>query len=134
MNERYIVAHLLTASANLDENTDDKESPEVAQQREQFKEIAKNTSVAKALRFVNKVGPFTVGTAATFTASNGRSTPKVDGSITPKTDADKSDIIEIKDDDDEPVADKSTEETPKASSVADGSETGKSEVKSMEDI
>merc|ERR1712071_252714 len=44
--------------------------------------------------------------------------------------ADKSDIIEIKDDYDEPVADKSTEETPKASSVADGSETGKSEVKS----
>ena len=58
MNERFIVAHLLTASANLEEKIDDNESKETTQQREQFKEIAKNPQVAKALRFVNDNGPF----------------------------------------------------------------------------
>merc|ERR1712178_408694 len=66
MNERYIVAHLLTASANLDEESKEDESAEVAQQREQFKEIAKNKSVANALRFCNNVGPFSVGRVVDF--------------------------------------------------------------------
>jgi len=62
MNERFIVAHLLTASANLEEKIDDNESSETKQQREQFKEIAKNPQVARALRFVNDNGPFCLGT------------------------------------------------------------------------
>merc|ERR1711988_330740 len=62
MNERFIVAHLLTASANLEEKIDDNESSETKKQREQFKEIAKNPQVARALRFVNDNGPFCLGT------------------------------------------------------------------------
>lgn len=49
MNERYVVAHLLTASANLDEKIDENESPEVTQQREQFKEIAKKSTSSKSV-------------------------------------------------------------------------------------
>ena len=82
MNERYIVAHLLTASANLDEGKDD-ETAEVAQQREQFKEIAKNKSVATALRFCDNVGPFSVGKAVNFGVKL----------------KENDDVIEIKDDD-----------------------------------
>merc|ERR1712066_1029751 len=91
MNERYIVAHLLTASANLDEASKDDESAEVAQQREQFKEIAKNKSVANALRFCNNVGPFSVGRVVDFSKK-----PEIE---------EDNDVIEIKDDDDELKAD-----------------------------
>merc|ERR1712039_414961 len=85
MNERYIVAHLLTASANLDEESKEDESAEVAQQREQFKEIAKNKSVANALRFCNNVGPFSVGRV-------------VDFSKKPEIVEEDNEVIEIKDD------------------------------------
>ena len=61
MNERYTVAHLLTASANLNDNSASNESQETRQQREQFKELAKNQHVAKALRFCNETGSFCIG-------------------------------------------------------------------------
>merc|ERR1712157_153365 len=62
MNERYTVAHLLTASANLTENDGTQpESAESRDQREQFKQLAKNTHVAKALRFCNETGSFFIG-------------------------------------------------------------------------
>merc|ERR1712060_950362 len=75
MNERYTVAHLLTASANLTEN--DGTTPESAEsrdQREQFKQLAKNQHVAKALRFCNETGSFFIGSGVkldTFEMPNG---------------------------------------------------------------
>lgn len=60
MNERYTVAHLLTASANLNEDQSS-ETNESKQQKEQFKELAKNKHVAKALRFCNETGSFYLG-------------------------------------------------------------------------
>merc|ERR1712217_341727 len=74
-----------TASANLDEASKDDESQEVAQQREQFKEIAKNKSVANALRFCNNVGPFSVGRVVDFSKK-----PEVEEEVT--------EVIEIKSD------------------------------------
>jgi len=121
MNERYIVAHLLTASANLDEGKDD-ESAEVAQQREQFKEIAKNKSVATALRFCDNVGPFSVGKAISFSVK-----------------VNDDDVIEIKDDDsqdEEKVENSEKEVLMKTDDVekTDEKEDQKSEENKIEEI